>query len=121
MEPNNRTILENKMNRVLRGIGLTEWTALWAPNPSKDINGQVLAEQKTILIFSENPAKVRDSFLHEILEVKLQKYIDDDYVTVNGLIKIIEQLRHRHKERMINDLIPLIRHLFDEEKDLFDE
>ncbi|MBA7697392.1 hypothetical protein ES703_106057 [subsurface metagenome] len=114
LTPEAKKTIENRMDRVLRRIGLKEWTALWMPDASKEINGQVLSEQKTILIFNEDPAKVQDSFLHEVLEVKLQKYIDDDYVTVNGLIKIIEQLRHRHKERMINDLVPLIRHLFDE-------
>ncbi len=113
-ETNPKLSLEDKMNQVLRRIGLAEWTALWSPDSSKEINGQVLAEQKTILVFSEDPEKAQDSFLHEVLEVKLQKYIDNEYVTINGLIKIIEQLRNREKERMINDLVPIIRHLFNE-------
>lgn len=106
--------VEDDMNRVLRRIGLLEWTALWAPDPSKKVNGQVLSDQKTIIVFSEDPEKARDSFLHEVLEVKFQRYVDNNYVTINGLIKIIEQLRHRDKERMINNLVPLIRHLFAE-------
>ena len=114
MNLEDKMAVETRMNRTLERIGLSEWTALWAPDPSKKVNGQVLSEQKTIIVFSEDPEKAKDSFIHEVLEVKLQKYIDNEYVTINGLIKIIEQLRHREKERMINDLVPLIRHLFDE-------
>jgi len=106
--------LQDKMNMALRRIGLEEWEAIWAPDPSKKVNGQVIPEQKTILVFSEDPEKAGDSFLHEVLEVKLQKYIDNNYETINGLIKIIEQLIHRDKERTINDLVPLIRYLIED-------
>ena len=47
--------LEDKMNQVLRRIGLSEWTTLWVPDSSKEVNGQVIVEQKTILVFSEDP------------------------------------------------------------------
>ena len=105
--------VENGMNRALRRIGLSEWTALWAPDSSKEVNGQVIVEQKTILVFSEDPEKAKDSFLHELVEVKLQKLIGNHYDTINGLIKIIQELNHVEKERTINELVPLLRHLFD--------
>ena len=106
--------LEDKMNQVLRRIGLAEWTAIWAPDSSKEVNGQVMVEQKTILVFNEDPEKAKDSFLHEVVEVKLRKLIGNHYETINGLIKIIQELNHVEKERTINELVPLIRHLFDE-------
>lgn len=106
--------LETDMNRALGRIGLEEWTVLWVPDASKEVNGQVLSEQKTILVFCEDPEKAKDSFLHEVVEVKIRKLIGNHYNTINGLIKIIQELNHVEKERTINELVPLIRHLFDE-------
>lgn len=114
VELKDREILENEMNLALRRIGLLEWKALWMPDPSKEIKGQVIVEQKTILVFSEGPEEAKDSFLHEVIEVKLRKLVGNHYETINGLIKIIQELNHVEKERTINGLVPLIRHLFDE-------
>ena len=113
MELKDRMLVENEMNRVLRRIGLEEWTAIWVPDSSKEVNGQVLSDQKTKLVFSEDPEKAKDSFLHEVVEVKLRKLIGNHYDTINGLIKIIQELNHVEKERTINELVPLIQHLFD--------
>lgn len=114
MEPKNKMNVEAEMNRVLSRIGLSEWTAVWVPDFSKDVDGQVLIDQKIILVFSEDSETARGSFLHEVIEIKLQKLIGNHIGTMNGLIKIIQKLNYTEKERTINELVPLIRHVFNE-------
>ena len=114
MELKHKMNVEAEMNRVLSRIGLSEWEALWVPDSSTKVNGQVITEQKTILVFSEDPEKARDTLLHEVIEIKLKKLIGNHYDMINGLIKIIQELNYVEKERTINELVPLIRHVFDE-------
>jgi len=114
MEPKNKMTVEAEMNRVLSRIGLSEWTAVWVSDPSSKVDGQVMADHKVIIVFSENSEKARDTFLHEVIEVKLQNLINNHINTMNGLIKIIQELNYTEKERTINELVPLIRHVFNE-------
>jgi len=47
--------LETDMNRALEHLRLEGWEALWQPDPSQKVNGQVLSKQKVILVFAEDP------------------------------------------------------------------
>lgn len=114
MELEHKMSVEDEMNRVLNRIGLSEWEAVWVPDSSTKVDGQVIIEQKTILVFAEDPDKARDALLHEVVEIKLRKLIDNHYDMINGLIKIIQDLNYVEKERTINELVPLIRHVFEE-------
>lgn len=109
--------LEDEFNDALLSLGLEGWEAFWCPDPSQKVNGQVLSEQKTIIVFSEDPKKARDVFLHEVIEVKIQPLIAQYQETINGLIKIIERLTYREKERTINDIVPYLRHVFEDKKE----
>jgi len=108
--------LESNMNRALIHLGLEGWEAVWHPDPSQKVNGQVLSEQKTIIVFSEDPKKAMDVLLHEIIEVKIQPLIAEYQEMINGLIKVIERLTYREKERAINDIVPYLRHVFGDTK-----
>ena len=109
--------LQDELCETLPHFGLDGWKVIWVPDEKQTLGGQVLAEEKTILIFEKVPGKARDSFLHEVLEVKLQKLIGNQIDTINGLIKIIQELNHVEKERTINELVPLIRHVFESKKE----
>ena len=129
--------LQDKMNRALIPLGLKEWEVIWEPDATQKVNGRVLAEQKIIIVFTEDPERAQDVFLHEVIEVKIQPLITqyqeainglvkilegltdfdkDSQETVNGFIKIMERLIYLDKERMINTMVPLIRHVFDDKK-----
>ncbi len=125
------------MNLALKSLGLEEWTALWEPDSSQKVNGRVIAEQKIIIVFTEDPERAKDVFLHEVIEVKIQPLITqyqetingltkiiagltesdkESQETVNGFIRIIERLTYLDKERVINTIVPLIRHVFGDNK-----
>ena len=114
MEPKDKMNVETEMNRALSRIGLSEWEAVWVPDSSNDVDGKVIVDQKIILVFSEDSKKAKETFLHEVIEVKLQKLISHHINTINGLIKIIQKLNYIEKERTINELVPFMRHVLDE-------
>ena len=129
--------LQDKMNLVLIPLGLEGWKAMWEPDTSQKVNGRVIVEQKTIIVFTKDPEKAKDVFLHEVIEIKIQPLITQYQETINGLIKIIagftegdkesqetvngfiriiERLTYLDKERVINTIVPLIRHVFGDNK-----
>lgn len=111
--------LQDEMNQTLKRLGLGEWTVIFMPGKKHEVNervlnGQVLPKDKTILIFSKDAEKAKDTLLHEFLEIKLQPLIAEYRETSNHLIKVIERLLYREKERTIKDLIPLLRYVYEE-------
>ena len=114
MELEDKMTLEIEMNLALLRLGLVGWEAVWHPDPSQKVNGQVLSEQKKIIVFSEDPEKAREILLHEAVEVKIQPLIAQYQETINGLIKIIERLTYRKKERTINEIVPCLRHVYED-------
>lgn len=129
--------LQDKMNRALIPLGLEGWEVMWEPDSSQKVNGRVLAEQKVIIVFAEDPERAKDVFLHEVIEIKIQPLITQYQETINGLIrmlggltdfdedsqktvdefiKIMGRLIYLDKERVINTMVPLIRHVFEDKK-----
>ena len=108
--------VETEMNRALPRFGLDGWKAVLIPDEKQTLGGQVIAKEKTILIFEKDPAKARDILLHEVLEIKIQPLIADYQEAVNALIKLVERLNYRQKERVIKDLVPYLRYVFEDKK-----
>lgn len=125
------------MNMALIPLGLEGWKAMWEPDTSQKVNGRVIVEQKIIIVFTEDPERAKEVFLHEVIEIKIQPLITQyreaingliniladltkndkkSQKTVDGFIRIIERLIYLDKERMINTMIPLIRHVFEDKK-----
>ena len=105
--------LENELKDVLPHFGLEGWKVIWAPDEKQTLGGQVLAEEKTILVFEKDPEKARDALLHEIVEIKLQPLIAEHQEIENSLIKVIERLTYSEKERVIKDLVRYLRYVFE--------
>ncbi len=114
MNSEDETNLQDELNEALLRLGLEGWEAVWSPDPSQKVNGQVLSEQKTIIVFSKDPKKAMDILLHEAVEVMIQPLIAQYQETINGLIKIIERLTYREKERTINEIVPCLRHVYED-------
>jgi len=111
------TKLENEMNKSLHYLGLDGWKVIWVPDEKQKVGGQVLSEERTILVFEKDPEKVKDAFFHEILEIKLQPLIAQNQEIINALIKLIERLNYREKERFIKEILPFMRQLFEDKKE----
>jgi len=111
-----KTNLENELNDVLPHCGLEGWRVVLIPDEKQKVGGQVLAEEKTILVFENDPEKARDTLLHEIVEIKLQPLMAEHEEIENALIKVIERLLYREKEKFIKDLVPYLRYVFKDKK-----
>ena len=109
--------VETEMNRALPRFGLDGWKAVLIPDEKQKVGGQVLAEEKTILVFEKDPEKARDALLHEVLEIKIQPLIAEYQETINALIKLVERLSYREKERVIKNIVPYLRYVFEDKKD----
>ncbi|MCK4582205.1 hypothetical protein KAU18_02735 [Candidatus Bathyarchaeota archaeon] len=110
------TNLKDELNESLPRFGLEGWKVVLIPDEKQTIGGQVLAEEKTILVFEKDHVKARDALIHEVVEIKLQPLIAEYQEAVNSLIKLVERLTYREKERAINDLVPYLRYVFDDKK-----
>jgi hypothetical protein len=109
--------LENEMNKSVHYFGLDGWKVIWVPDEKQKVGGQVLSEERTILVFEKDPEKVKDAFFHEILEIKLQPLIAEYQDAINALIKVIERLTYREKERVVKDIVPYLRYVFEDKKE----
>lgn len=137
MNLKDKTRLQDDMNRALIPLGLEGWEVMWEPDTSQKVNGRVIVEQKIILVFTRDPERAKDVFLHEVIEIKIQPLITQyreaingliniladltkndkkSQETVDGFIRIIERLIYLDKERVINTIVPLIRHVFGDNK-----
>ena len=108
--------LEDELSEVLPHFGLEGWRVVLIPDEKQKVGGQVLAEEKTILVFEKNPEKARDILIHEVVEIILQPLIAEYQETVNALIKLVERLTYREKERVIKDLVPYLRYVLENNK-----
>lgn len=113
--------LQNEMNQTLRCLGLDGWSVIFMPGKKHEVNGrvlegQVIPDEKTILIFNEDPEKAKATLIHEFIEIKIQPLIAAHQEATNAQIKAIERLLYREKERMIKEMTPLLRHFFEEKQ-----
>ena len=108
--------LQDELSEALPRFGLGEWRVVLIPDEKQKVGGQVLAEEKTILVFEKDPVKARDALLHEVVEIKIQPLIVEYQESVNALIKLVERLSYREKERVIKDIVPYLRYVFEDKK-----
>ncbi len=96
------------MNQILQHLDLRNWKALWDPDSSQPIRGQVLPRSQLILVHDEDPDAARETLIHEALEIKLRGVLRPYREAVNGLIQAFEKITYQQKEDFLEDLTPLI-------------
>jgi len=104
------------MNHTLQHLGLRNWKALWNPDSSQPIRGQVLPRSQLILVHDEDPDAAKETLIHEALEIKLRGVLRPYREAVNGLIQAFEKVTYQQKEDFLEDLTPLILSAFREAK-----
>lgn len=108
MELNDRVHVERELNLAIRCLGLSEWSVVWAPDPSGKARGLILPDDKIILISDEEPDAAYDTLAHEYLEIRLQGMVESRNATINALLKALQEIYYREKERGIDSLVPLV-------------
>ncbi|MBA7685754.1 hypothetical protein ES703_94182 [subsurface metagenome] len=102
------TNLEDELNEALRYLGLKDWNVVWAPEPSEKARGLIIPEDKIILISDEKPEAAYDTLAHEYLEIRLQAMVESRNATINALLKALQEIYYKEKERGIDSLVPLV-------------
>jgi len=93
--------IEKRMNRILARLGLP-FTVEWTPDPTRKDHGNIA--QGIIHIFDESEAEAWTTFLHEIIEIRLNKITNLYMTLVNSLIDLIEKQVYKEKETFIESL-----------------
>jgi hypothetical protein len=93
-----------QMNKMLSRIGLSQWTIRWIPDPSYPIRGRVVLEERIIEIFDSVESDVWDTFIHEVVEIKMRKALKPYRILVNKLIEGYQQIVDGEKDRFIEEL-----------------
>ncbi len=100
--------MENELNLALRFLGLKEWNVVWEPEPSEKARGLIIPEDKIILLSDETPMNAFDTLAHEYLEIRLQAMVESRNATINALLKALQEIYYKEKERGIDSLVPTV-------------
>lgn len=98
--------VENEFNMALNCLGLREWNVVWDPEPSEKAHGLIIPEDKIILISDEKPMDAFETLAHEYLEIRLQAMVESRNSTINALLKALQEIYYKEKERGIDSLVP---------------
>jgi hypothetical protein len=77
-------------------------TAVWIPKPESKRHGEIDEASQTLLIYDADPEQAWKTFIHEILEFKLQDYTRVYRTIINGLIEVLEKTAYAKKEEFLN-------------------
>ena len=105
--------LEKRFQGILEGFGLRGWTLVWEPDETQPKRGQILPNVKTIIVYDEEPEAAIETLIHEVLEIKLRPMLKPYRTLVNSLITWADSQVYHEKERVIEDILQLVK--FNEE------
>lgn len=116
MKLEEKTNVEDRLTIVLNRLGLRDWTVVWDPEQTSDkAQGLVLPKDKIILISDEKLEDACDTLAHEYLEIRLQAMVESRNATINALLKALQEIFYKEKEREIDNLVPLVLKLIKED------
>ena len=100
--------LREELERLKRIIGMGyELKVVWMPNAKYDLSGEV--KDNTIYIYEAEEDKALQVLRHELIDYLLTSKIAEPYVKlVNVLVKLIEDIIYRDKERLVESLCKLL-------------
>lgn len=116
MNLDDETKVEDRLTIVLKRLGLREWTVVWDPElPSDKAQGLIMPEDKIIMISDEKLEDAYETLAHEYLEIRLQAMVESRNATINALLKALQEIYYKEKERGIDSLVPLVLKTIKEE------
>ena len=96
--------LERRMNQSLVHLSLGRWSACWLPDASFPVRGRVIPEKLLIEIYDVDEADAWETFVHEVVEIKLRLALKPYRILVNKLIEGYQELADGEKDRFIESL-----------------
>lgn len=109
-----RELAEDRMTEIVKSFGLSGWYVVWAPDENQP-RGQIKLESRTILVHDFKVEDALGTVLHEVLELKLRSLLSPYRRLVNMMIQWIDDEVYRIKERTIEELIPLLVRVVEDE------
>jgi hypothetical protein len=95
---------EERTKNALTHLGLCPWQVCWLPDSSIPIRGRTLPKKLLIEIFDLDEEDAWNTFVHEIVEIKLRSALRPYRVLVNKLIEGYQELADKEKDRFIEEL-----------------
>ena len=92
---------EVKMKKYLSQLGLSQWVVLWLPNSLCSVRGRTVPEKLMIEIYDLDEDDGWDTFIHEIVEIKLRSALRPYRILVNKLIEGYQELVDGARARLI--------------------
>ena len=95
---------EERAKNALTRLGLGHWHVSWLPDSSYSIRGRVFPEKLLIEIYDLDEEGAWDTFIHEMVEIKLRSALRPYRLLVNSLIGVIQEIADGKKDRFIESL-----------------
>ena len=95
---------EERAKNVLTRLGLGHWRVNWLPYLSYPIRGRAVPEKQLIEIYDLEAENAWDTFIHEVVEIKLRSALRPYRVLVNKLIEGYQEIVDGEKDRFIESL-----------------
>lgn len=97
--------LESRMQEKLASLGLNHWNILILPGESNTLRGKTIPENNLIEIYDTYSQDAWETFIHEIIEIKLRSAIRPYRILVNKLIEGYQEIVDFEKDQFIESLI----------------
>ena len=94
----------NKTLKTLTRLGLNIWQVYWIPDSSFTVRGRAIPEKRVIEIYDIDEEAAWDTFLYEVIEIKLRSALRPYRILVNKLIECIQEIADAEKDLFIDSL-----------------
>lgn len=95
---------EAKLNELLMRMGIP-LQVVWRPDPNSEQHAKIDLKNGLLLIFDEDKDQAFFSFMHEILEYRINRLFAPYRKMINSLIELIEQLIYKEKEIVVEQIL----------------
>ena len=95
---------EERTKNALTSFGFGHWRVYWLPDSSYPIRGRAVPEKHLIEIYDINEEDAWETFIHEVVEIKLRSALKPYRILVNKLIEGYQEIADGEKDRFIESL-----------------
>jgi len=95
---------EEKAKSALVHLGLGHWIVCWLPASPFPVRGKVVPETLRIEIYDADEADAWNTFIHEVVEIKLRSALRPYRILVNKLLEGYQEIADKEKDIFIEGL-----------------
>lgn len=93
-----------KTKDVLSRLGLGHWRVSWLPDLLPQIRGQAIPDKRLIEIYDIDKNEAWNTFIHEVVEIKLRSALRPYRILVNKLLEGYQEIADKEKDIFIEGL-----------------